>query len=99
MPQGAASVHSTVPSAVAGINKHHAAMSLTQQSSITAASKADDNASDNGSVGSSVSLISIPSSEDADWEDSRSEVVITPPQSSRDATDYIVLYDTSSDEE
>lgn len=101
MPQSAASARSTAPSDAVGL---HQALSLTRDSSLTAGSKPsiDDTASDNGSIGSSVSLISVPSSEDedsVDWQDSRSHAEPTPPQSARDAADYEILYDTSSDEE
>jgi hypothetical protein len=44
----------------------------------------------------SASLISIPSSNDDDesvWEDSRSHVLVSPP------VEYVVLYDSSSEEE
>jgi len=101
MPQAAASAHSTGPSII-GLSRQ--IMSLTRESSTTATSKLsmDDTASDGGSVGSSVSLISVPSSDEDedDWQDSRAQVVVTPPQNSRDAAEYIVLYDdASSDEE
>jgi next-to-BRCA1 protein 1 len=104
MPQAAASAHSSGPS-VLGLNRQ--IMSLTRESSATATSKLsmDDTASDGGSVGSSVSLISVPSSDEDDededdWQDSRAHLVVTPPQNSRDAAEYIVLYDdASSDEE
>jgi len=61
----------------------------------------DDTVSDDGSDGSSVSLISVPSSDDDDdpaiWEDSRSHVVLLPPADrARAAMEYVVLYDDSS---
>jgi next-to-BRCA1 protein 1 len=65
--------------------------------------RADDSASDNGSDGSSVSLISIPSSEDDDdptiWEDSRTHAVLLPPDRARAGLEYVVLYDDSSSDE
>lgn len=94
MPQAPASALSTVTS---DVRRH--ILSLTRESSGTVRSM-DDTASDGGSVGSSVSLISVPSSDDEDeedWQDSRAHLVTTPP---RDAAEYIVLYDdNSSDEE
>jgi next to BRCA1 gene 1 protein len=97
MPQAPASALSTMTS---DVRRH--ILSLTRESSGTVTSKLsmDDTASDGGSVGSSVSLISVPSSDDEDeedWQDSRAHLVTTPP---RDAAEYIVLYDdNSSDEE
>jgi len=65
--------------------------------------RTDDATSDNGSDGSSVSLISIPSSDDDDdptiWEDSRSHVVLPTPDRARAAMEYVVLYDDSSSDE
>jgi len=101
MPQAAASAHSSAPSDITGVQQNQT-FPLTRNSSITAASKlsTDDAASDGGSIGSSVSLISVPSSEDEDWQDSRSRGVTSPPETLRDAAEYIVLFDdTSSDEE
>jgi next-to-BRCA1 protein 1 len=100
MPQAPASALSTVAS---DVRRHM--LSLTRESSDTATSKLsmDDTASDGGSIGSSVSLISVPSSDDEDeedWQDSRAHLVTNPPQNPRDAGEYIVLYDdASSDEE
>lgn len=96
MPQAPASALSTA-------TRQHI-LSLTRESSGTATSKLSiDTASDGGSVGSSVSLISVPSSDDedeADWQDSRVHLVASPPHNARDASEYIVLYDdASSDEE
>lgn len=69
-------------------------------SPVTAPSKpaSEDGGSDHGSDGSSVSLISIPSSSDDDlatWEDSRSHVE---PERARTGMEYVVLYDDSSEE-
>lgn len=100
MPQAPVSALSTVAS---DVRRHM--LSLTRESSGTVTSKLsmDDTASDGGSIGSSVSLISVPSSDDEDeedWQDSRTHLVANPPQNQRDPGDYIVLYDdTSSDEE
>jgi len=104
MPQAAASARSTAPSDLIG---HLPTFPPTRDSSLTATSKlvTDDAASDGGSIGSSVSLISVSSSDDEDaedWQDSRSHVVTSPPeiQTMRDAGEYVVLFDdTSSDEE
>ena len=97
MPQAAASAHSNAPSDI----QHN--QQAFPHSSITAESKlsTDDDASDGGSIGSSVSLISVPSSDDdEDWQDSRSRGATSSPETLRDATEYIVLFDdTSSDEE
>lgn len=98
MPQGAASAHSTITSDVAALARR---LALNQTSSRTATSKPsiDHTMSGSTSPDSSISLISLPvSSEDDDWEDSRSHI-IAPPQSSQEAAEYVVLYDTSSDEE
>lgn len=97
MPQSA-SGRSQGTSVAAGFMGVMQTRSLTQDSSLTAGSKLssmDDTASDAGSVASSISLISMPSSEDEDWQDSRTHLT-TPPQVSRDAAEYIVLYDDSS---
>ncbi|KII93412.1 hypothetical protein PLICRDRAFT_26637 [Plicaturopsis crispa FD-325 SS-3] len=55
--------------------------------------------SDNGSGGSSLSLISIPSSpvesDDAAWEESRSQVLVSAPV----AAEYVVPYASSSEDE
>jgi len=63
----------------------------------------EDAVSDDGSDASSVSLISVPSSEDVEddevWQDSRSHVVVTSPERARAALEYVVLYDESSEEE
>ena len=100
MPQGAASTHSAVASDVAALARR---LVLNQSSSHTATSKPsiDITMSGNSSPDSSISLISLPvSSEDDDWEDSRSHN-ISQPQSPREVTaaEYVVLYETSSDEE
>ena len=61
-------------------------------SSVTEPTVAPSEAEDSDSA----SLISIPSSNDDDesaWEDSRSQVIVSPP------VEYVVLYDSSSDEE
>jgi len=104
MPQAAASAHSTAPLDLAGIQQNQRTFPSSRDSSITAASKlsTDDAASDSGSIGSSVSLIDIYSSDDedaADWQDSRSLVVTSPPETLRDAAEYIVLFDDTSSEE
>jgi next to BRCA1 gene 1 protein len=106
MPQAAAFARSTAPS---DLISHLPTFPPTRDSSLTATSKLAtddaDAASDGGSIGSSVSLISVPSSDDEDaedWQDSRSHVVTSPPeiQTMRDAGEYVVLFDdTSSDEE
>jgi next-to-BRCA1 protein 1 len=102
MPQSAP-VRSTAPSDVANGNILQQASSLPQVSPVTAASRlaTDDAASDNGSDASSVSLISVPSSEDdidqAEWEDSRSHVLV--PSPARAGMEYVVLYDESSSDE
>jgi next to BRCA1 gene 1 protein len=63
----------------------------------------EDAVSDDGSDASSVSLISVPSSEDVEddevWQDSRSHVLVTSPERARAALEYVVLYDESSEEE
>jgi next-to-BRCA1 protein 1 len=90
---------------LAGLQGNQQAFPPTRDSSIGTISKlsTDDAASDAGSVGSSVSLISVPSSEDEDaedWQDSRSHVVTSSPETLTDAAEYIVLFDdASSDEE
>ena len=64
----------------------------TSTSSVTEPTVAPSEAEDSDSV----SLISIPSSNDDDesaWEDSRSQVIVSP------QVEYVVLYDSSSDEE
>jgi next-to-BRCA1 protein 1 len=71
---------------------------------ITSSIRADDTASDNGSDGSSVSLISIPSSDSEDddptiWEDSRTHAVLLPSARARAGMEYVVLYDDSSSDE
>jgi next to BRCA1 gene 1 protein len=104
MPQAAASAHSTAPLDLAGIQQNQRTFPSSRDSSITAASKlsTDDAAYDSGSIGSSVSLIDIYSSDDedaADWQDSRSLVVTSPPETLRDAAEYIVLFDDTSSEE
>ena len=96
MPQGAATAHSTIASDVAALARRLA----VDPSSRTATSKPsiDITTSGSSSPDSSISLISLPvSSEDDDWEDSRSHIIT--PQSPREATEYVVLYETSSDEE
>jgi next-to-BRCA1 protein 1 len=95
MPQSAASAHSTIASDVA------LRSAFNRPSSRTATSKPsiDITTSGSSSPDSSISLISLPvSSEDDDWEESRSRIV-TRPQSPREAAEYVVLYETSSDEE
>lgn len=105
MPQAAATARSSAPSDLIGLQDNRQVFPPTRISSLATESKlsADDAASDSGSIGSSVSLISVPSSDDEDaedWQDSRSHVVTSPPEALRDAADYIVLFDdTSSDEE
>ena len=74
--------------------------SAMSSSPITAPSKPP---SDTGTDSDSVSLISIPSDDDDDesaWEDSRSHVMVTPPaEGVARGMEYVVLYDSSSDEE
>jgi len=104
MPQAAASTRSTAPSDLMGIQQNQQTFPPSRDSSITSASRLsmDDAVSDNGSIGSSVSLIDVCSSDDedaADWQDSRTHVVTSPPETLRDAADYIVLFDDTSSEE
>jgi hypothetical protein len=79
----------------------HMMSPLTAASGVTT----DYAASDNGSDASSVSLISVPSSEDDsdedEWEASRSHVVVPPPGPNRGLSgmEYVVLYDESSSDE
>ena len=104
MPQSAP-VRSTASSEVA--NGQILPQPPCVMSPLTAASRitTDYAASDNGSDASSVSLISVPSSEDDsdedDWEASRSHVLVPPPGPGRGLTgmEYVVLYDESSSSE
>lgn len=61
----------------------------------------DDNISESGSDASSISLISMPSSEDEDaavWEDSRSQTSAER-AAQAGAMDYVLLYDENSSSE
>ena len=75
-----------------------ASSTLMSLSPITAPSKP---ASENGSDSDTMSLISIPSSEedDEEWEDSRVHVENAPSEPARSAMEYDVLYDDSSSDE
>jgi next-to-BRCA1 protein 1 len=92
MPQSAP-VRSAAPSDVVTEEKG-VATSTISLSPVTAPSKP---ASEIGSDSDSVSLMSVPSSEDDDefaWEDSRLHA-----EEGRSAMEYVVLYDDSSSEE
>jgi next to BRCA1 gene 1 protein len=101
MPQSAP-VRSSAPSDMVVSNEPSSVMSTpaTDASRLTADDAGSDVGSDNGS---SVSLISVPSSEDEDdeafYEDSRSHVTVTRPDRVRPGMEYVVLYDESSSEE
>ncbi|KAJ7597410.1 hypothetical protein C8J56DRAFT_920004 [Mycena floridula] len=56
-------------------------------------------ASDAGSDASSVSLISVPTSSEDDWQDSRAQVPAPTGASGEEAEEYVVLYEESSSEE
>jgi len=107
MPQSAASARSIAQSDLTDLHSNQQTFPLTRDLSLPVSkSSVDDATSDGGSIGSSVSLISVPSSEDEDedvdedWHDSRSHVVNSSPENFRDAAEYVVLFDdTSSDEE
>jgi next to BRCA1 gene 1 protein len=104
MPQSAASARSVAQSDLTDLKGNQQTFPLSRDLPLPVSkSSVDDATSDGGSIGSSVSLISVPSSEDEDeddWHDSRSHVVNSSPENFRDAAEYIVLFDdTSSDEE
>ena len=103
MPQSAASARSIAQSDLTDLQGNQQAFPLTRNLSLPVSkSSVDDTTSDGGSIGSSVSLISVPSEDEDedDWRDSRSHVVNPSPENFRDAAEYIVLFDdTSSDEE
>jgi len=99
MPQSApAQSQSSVPS----VHGNHDASSPVTGSPVTAPSQppTDDAASDCGSDGSSIELVSVPSSEDEDepamWEDSRSHAAV---DRTRTAMEYVLLYDDNSSSE
>jgi hypothetical protein len=84
-----------VPSESSGMQGKVELSSPVSPSMVTASSKLP---SDDDTDTDSVSLVSVPSSdEDDDWEDSRS--VLTPAEPARPGTEYVVLYDDSSSEE
>lgn len=95
MPQAASA---TSPQSVEHADAHNTQNTSAEMTSpVTAPSKP---ASESGSDTSSVSLISVPSSEDDDealWQDSRAHGS----EAAEDPSRYVVLYDeqTSSDEE
>ena len=65
-------------------------------SSTTETTDDGDGASDAGSDASSISLISVPPSDDddeVDWEETRARLTVVSPDR------YVVLYDESSEEE
>jgi next-to-BRCA1 protein 1 len=64
----------------------------------------DDSISELGSDTSSVSILSVPSTDgdeedDAVWDESRSHVAVMEPERVRAAMEYVVIYDDSSEEE
>jgi hypothetical protein len=94
----------TAPSDTATVETQDRPASPGATSNVTVKTEttADDAISDVGSDASSVSLISVPSSEDEDdeiWQDSRSHVVVPEPERARAAMEYVVIYDEGSSEE
>jgi hypothetical protein len=86
-----------VPSESSGIQAKVELSSPVSLSMVTASSKLP---SDDDTDTDSVSLISVPSSDEDDdsaWEDSRS--ALTPAEPARPSTEYVVLYDDSSSSE